>query len=146
MTDSAGAILGKILERESRSFLQYLGDSFPWPNANERHREIQLEAMVAEERDLIADLGRFMVRNRIALPHLPSYPSAFTVSNFVSLYSLTPRLAADHKAAIAALADQHHSLAHTEAGPIVERLLEAKRRHLHTLETFSTEPPVAVVS
>src|SRR5262249_10626198 len=85
--------LQELLRRESRSFLQYISDSFPWTTFEEKDALARLQTVVEEERSANAALAKFLIRHRIPLPYLGPYPVAFTTLNFVSLDHLLPMLA-----------------------------------------------------
>src|SRR5947208_2624977 len=95
--------LQAILRRESRSFLQYISDAFPWTTREEKNALAQLQTLIAEERSATAAFAKFLVRQRIPVPYLGSYPVAFTNLNFVSLDHLLPMLAAAERRSITEL-------------------------------------------
>src|SRR5712692_11577422 len=84
--------LQEILRRESRSFLQYVSDSVPWTRPGEKDALAQLQTLIEEERRANAAFAKFLIRNRIPVPHLGSYPVSFTTLNFVALDHLLPLL------------------------------------------------------
>src|SRR6516164_8262516 len=92
--------LQELLRRESRSFLLYISDSFPWTTSEEKESLAQLQSLSEEERKATTGLARFLARQRIALPHLGSYPVGFTTLNFVSLDHLLPMLIDSERRAI----------------------------------------------
>ena len=84
MDDRTAAVLEDIVRRESRSLMQYVGESFPWTPAGEQPKLAQLQAMIDEERRATAELARFFTRRRHAAPYLGQYPSEFTNVNFIN--------------------------------------------------------------
>ena len=135
----------QLLRRESRSFLQYISDSFPWTTPEETDALAQLQKVTDEERSANAALGRFLVRQRITPPHLGPYPVAFTTLNFVSLDHLLPLLAAYERRAIADLENDLVSFADPEGREQVRKLLDMKRQHLKTLEALAVAHPETVL-
>lgn len=140
------ALLQKILRRESRSLLQYVSEAFPWATAEEREALANLQQLIADEKAVSAELARFLLRQRVGLPHLGTYPD-FTAVNFVSLDFLLPMLV-DHQAkAIAVLERDLASVKDPEARALVEKLLTMKRQHLETLKSMAaTAQPAAASS
>jgi hypothetical protein len=128
------ALLQEIVRRESRSFLQYIADSFPWTTSNEHAVLAKLQQLIAEECVVVAGLGRFLVRHHLAPPYLGPYPMEFTRSNFVALDFLLPRLVEEQRRAIVALEQDLSQLYDAEARAAVQSILDTKRRHLQTLE------------
>lgn len=131
------ALLKDVLRRESRSFLQYVADAFPWTTSNENDALGTLQKLIEEEREAIAGLGRFLYRQRQTLPYLGAYPSHFTTLNYVALDYLLPKLAEEERAEIAGLERDLNELIDPEASAEIDKLLSIKRRHLEAIETLA---------
>jgi hypothetical protein len=131
------ALLKDVLRRESRSFLQYFADSFPWTTSNENDALGKLQKLTEEEREATASLGRFLYRQRQTLPYLGAYPSHFTTLNYVALDYLLPKLAEEERAEIAGLERDLNELIDPEAREEIDKLLSIKRRHLQTIESLA---------
>src|SRR5262249_20583158 len=95
--------LADIVQRESRSFLQYVGEAFPWANAKDNEALTKLQQMIEEEARAPADLAQFLVRRQHYAPYLSPYPASFTSYGFVSLRYLLPILIERQRQAVAAL-------------------------------------------
>jgi hypothetical protein len=130
--------LQELLRRESRSFLLYIGDSFPWATADEKEALVQLQALIEEERKALAGLAKFLARRRIPLPYLGSYPVAFTTLNFVSLDHLLPMLIDDERRAVADLEGDLAGFTDPDCRQEVQKFLDMKRQHVKVLETLAT--------
>jgi hypothetical protein len=128
------AILENLLRREGRSLLQYIGEAFPWVRTGTGPALAQLQKLIAEERDSLGALSRFLVRRRHTVPHLGTYPMAFVSMNFVSLDFLLPRLVAYQHQAITTLEQDLAALNDADARAEVEKILGMKKDHRHTLE------------
>jgi hypothetical protein len=128
------AVLERIIRRESLSFLLYAADSFPWITKDEGPALAKLQQIIAEQRPSIGDVVRFLVRNRLELPYLGSYPVSYTTSNFVALDWLLPRLVQEERKSISALEKDLGELSDGSARVLVQMMLERKRRHLEMLE------------
>ena len=137
--------LQQLLRRASRSFLQYVGDSFPWTTLEEKDALAQLQAIVEEERAATARLAKFMERHRVPIPHLGPYPVAFTTLNFVSLDHLLPLLVDSERGAIAVLEGDLAGFTSAECRQEVQKILDMKRQHLKTLEALALAHPEAVL-
>jgi hypothetical protein len=134
----AQAVLQMIVRRESLSLLSYAGDAFPWATAREEEALHALRRLVHEEREAVADLGRYLARHRVAPPPLGSYPSHYTTLNFVSLDYLLPRLRDEERALIALEERDVAALKGPEAQAQARKLLEVKKRHLQELERLAS--------
>jgi hypothetical protein len=128
------AVLTEVVRRESRSLLQYVGDSYPWSTAKQHGILAQIQQFVEEESQAIGTIRRLLERRRVPTPYVGSYPTTFTSTNFVSLTYLLPKLAADEKKGISALEQSLPLLEDTETREAVAGLLECKRKHLEALE------------
>jgi hypothetical protein len=131
------SLLQRMIRREGRSLLQYLGDAFPWIKSGEQESLRQLHVLVKEERDAVAELAKFLSRQRVAPPYLGAYPMGFTTLNFVTLESLLPRLVAFQQRCVANLESDLHQIQDPDAIIAVHRLLEVKKRHLKALEALA---------
>jgi hypothetical protein len=136
--------LQELLRRESRSFLVYIGDSFPWAASEEKYALAQLQSLIEEERRATATLAKFLARHRIPLPYFGSYPVAFTTLNFVSLDHLLPMLIDCERRALADLEEDLSRLTDNDCRQEVQRFLDMKHLHLKTLEALATEHPDTV--
>jgi hypothetical protein len=139
------AVLQEIVQRESRSLLQYIHDSFPWTSAGEESALIQLRQFAEEERESAAKLGRWLARNRQMVPNLGAYPAGFTTINYVSLDYILPKVAADERKGLARLEQDLAAIGHADARVLVADLIDKKRQHLQTVEELAAahpEPPM----
>jgi hypothetical protein len=136
---STQTVLQEILRRESRSLLSYVGEAFPWASALEGEALSLLRRMVQDEGRAVAALGQFLVRRRIPLPYVGSYPTSFTTINFLALDYLLPRLADAQRHSIADLERELAVIKDEAARAQVQNLLDVKRRHLPALEALAAE-------
>jgi hypothetical protein len=127
-------ILQAVLDRESRSMLLYTGEAYPWATLEEEKALRALQQLIAEEREAIGRLGRFLVRRHIPLPPLGFFPQQFTTINFLALDYLIPRLIEAQRRSIAELERDLAGLHDSDARTAVADLLAVKRRHLEVLE------------
>ncbi len=139
------ARLQAILRRESRSLLQYVRDSFPWTRPEEKEALAQLQTLIGEEQPAITAFAKFLVRNRIPVPHLGSYPVDFTTLNFVSLDHLLPMLVDAEDRCIRDLENDVITLTDPDSRAEIQKLLDMKRQHRKTLEALTTAHPESVV-
>ncbi len=131
--------LASIVRRESRTLLQYIGDSYPWITPKEQEALAQIRTMIEEEKQGVADLVGLILRGRQSPPYIDSYPASFTSLSFVSLDHLIPLLATHAKNELRSLERDLGELTDPEAKEIVKRMLEAKRRHLGTLQSLAAK-------
>lgn len=139
--DATSGVIQEIVRREGRSFLQYVGDTFPWVADEDRTAFAQLQQVITEQRQGIGELIRFLTRRRAEAPYLGSYPEGFTTWNFVSVKALVPRLVADVRRGIDALAADLARISDPEALTLVEGYLTRKRKHLQALEAMAAPSP-----
>jgi hypothetical protein len=128
-----------IIRRESRSLLQYLPDAFPWTKSGEQQALGQLFTLIEEQRAAVAELMRFLGRQRVTPGPLGPFPMSFTTLNFVSLDSLLPRVLKQERHALAALEKDLAAFHDPDGRVAVHRFLELKQRHLKSLEALA--PP-----
>ena len=137
--------LQEILRRESRSFLQYVRDSFPWTSPGEDGALAQLQTLIEEERTANAAFARFLIRHRVLVPHLGPYPVAFTTLNFVALDHLLPLLVDAERRSILELENDLLAFTDSECRLEILKLLDMKRQHLKALEALVAAHPEAVL-
>jgi hypothetical protein len=142
----AQTLLQDILRRESRSVLLYVAEAYPWANASEEKALGDLRQIIDAESRAVAELGQFLVRQRVPLPFLPSYPVHFTTINFLALDYVLPRLADYERRSIADLERDLAALKDPAARAAVEKLLALKRRHLPQLEALIPAQSQAVLT
>jgi hypothetical protein len=146
MDPQTQTLLQEILRRESRSVLMYVAEAYPWTSSTRTKALTALQHLIAAEREAVAFFGRFLVRHRVPLPFLPSYPAHFTTINFLALDFILPRLIEHERQSIAELESDLAAVKSPEARAEVEKLLAIKRKHLPQLEELASEQPQASVT
>lgn len=140
------ALLADIVQRESRSLLQYVNDSFPWITPEERNLLTQIRTMSEEEKRGVADLLRFLQRSHQPPPYVGNYSATFTSLSFVSLDHLIPLLATHERDDLRRLERGFGSISDPEAKEVLQKIVEKKRRHLDSLQSLAanrSQPAVA---
>jgi hypothetical protein len=135
------AILQDVVRRETRSLLSYIGDAYPWTTSAGGAALGRLRQVVREDQEAVTALGRYVVRQRVPMPLLGSFPSHFTSYNFVGLGFLLPRLLEDQKSLTALLETDLKRVGHAEGSAALEALLLVKRRHLAELGELAAPQP-----
>jgi hypothetical protein len=133
MESSDQELLRQIVRREGRSFLQYIGQAFPWTPPGEENEVTALRIMAAGQQDELTGLVHFMTKNRITPPYLGAYPTAFTSMNFTSIDFLLPVLLEAERKGIKELEADTARLVDLDARGEVAALLDQKKRHLDDL-------------
>jgi hypothetical protein len=142
MTDAQTLpVLQQVVQRESRSLLQYIREAFPWTTAGDHAAWTQLQQLIDEQRQGVGALVQFLTRRLHTFPYLGSYPAGFTTVNFVALDHLLPLLVDEQRQAVTALEQALLQLSDSEARGQVQTYLEMKRRHLKNLETLAPAHP-----
>jgi hypothetical protein len=136
MLDTAAEThLQTIFRRENRSLLQYVRQAAPWAGPSDRDRLQRVYELADAEFDALGELAAFLETHHVPLPYLGAFPTEFTDHNFIALRKLLPLLIDDHRRGVDQLLNDGAAL----SGParvLVERLLEAKRKHLAELESL----------
>jgi hypothetical protein len=139
-------LLQDILGRESRSVLMYVAEAYPWTTSTQTKDLQALQEIIAGERQALAGFGRFLVRQRVPLPYLPSFPSHFTTINFLALDFILPRLIEHERRSLEALKSDLTVIKDSAARTEVEKLLSVKRSHQSQLEELASAQPQASVT
>jgi hypothetical protein len=129
--------LQAILLRESRSLLQYTAEAFPWTSVAGEPALAELRQLIRDEASAVAALGQYLVRRRVPLPYLGSFPSSFTTTNFIGLEYLLPRLVEVEQGLVRDLEGDPARITDADARRRVEGLLAAKRASLRALERLA---------
>jgi rubrerythrin len=144
--DQTYSQLADIARQESRTLLQYVHDSYPWITPREKDRVAQIRSMTEEEKEGVADLIRFILRQHQLLPYIGSYPASFTSLSFVSLDHLIPLLATHEREGLHRLEREVGALNEPQAKGLVQKIVDMKRRHLETLQSLAANRPQPAVA
>jgi hypothetical protein len=144
MDPQTTARLHDLVRRESLSVLMYVDEAYPWTTARDSAALPKLKGLIAEEKKALTALGRFLVRRRVPLAALGSFPTGFTTINFLALEHLIPRLVDQERRSIADLEGDLKAIADADARARVEQLLAVKRKNLPLLEALAAPHPAGV--
>jgi hypothetical protein len=108
----------------------------PTPAGSPDYRELDRALLAA-----IREADQLLLRRRVSLPYLGSYPMAFTTMNYISLEHLLPLLADYESRAVADLVRDVASLDDPEARAEVQKLVDMRRRHLQALTALAAANP-----
>jgi hypothetical protein len=139
-------VLQRVLRREGRSIVQYVGNAFPWTTADRTEALDRLREIIGAEREAIVRLGRFLYRHHAVPPPPPSYPVSFTTLNFVGLDLILRRLAEYERQSLAALAADLAPVADPEARLLLESFRDLKARNLEALGKLQARAPQPMVT
>jgi hypothetical protein len=135
------AALQEILSRESRSFLHYLRDAFPWTTSKGSPALSELKEIIHDEEAAVDALGRFLVCQRIRLAPLGSFPSNFTGSNFLTLEHDLGKLLKSEQNTLQALEKDLPAVTEPQAKALLEDLLTLKRANIAKLQKLLSPTP-----
>ena len=96
------ALLNDLLNRLSRSWLQYIGEAWPWTSSEDAERLEKFQGLVRRQKfaaERIADL----LTDRSAVFSQCSYPFDGSQVNYVTLDYVRPRIVVDEQTILAAL-------------------------------------------
>jgi hypothetical protein len=130
------ALLQVVFRREGQSFLLYIHDAFPWTESEGEPALERLQRLIVAERDAVNALGRYLLRNRVPLPFLGTYPMSFTSCNFLSLGYVVPKLLEAEKSLHSGLERDLASVPDVGAKGELKKLADLKRAHLEELGSF----------
>jgi hypothetical protein len=140
------SLIADIIRRERRSLLQYVGESYPKITPHQQDVLAQIQKMIDEELQGVADLMRLLHRRYQPPPYVGSYPASFTSLSFVSLDYLIPLLATYEQGDLEHLEREIGVIADPEVDELVQNMIETKRRHLETLQLLATKNPQPAVA
>ena len=127
------ALLQEIFRREGQSFLLYIHDSFPWTTSVGEPARERVQRLISSERAAVTALGRYLLRHKVPVPFVGSFPMSFTSWNYLSLEHLLPKLVAAQKRLLADLERDLASVPDAGAKAELTKLTELKRLHLGEL-------------
>lgn len=140
-------LLVDVLRRESRSFLQYVRESYPWASVSESALRDQILALADREAEILARIARLLQSRRVPLPIFGTFPTSYTSSNFLAARALIPRLLEDGRRLLAELDRDLEFVADEPGRQLLEALQQRKREHLQILESMITSAvPAAAAS
>jgi hypothetical protein len=137
-------LLQGLVQREGRTLLQYLGDSFPWAYSDSPKLDARLTELVTEERRGLGELVRTLARRRFVPPRFITYPASFTGYNNVALGYMLPDLVAAQRRSVAELERDLGGVRDVEVRAAVQHYLDLKRRHLEAVEQLPIPQPEPV--
>jgi TatD DNase family protein len=132
-------LLQDIVRGRMRSLLQYISESFPWPNTDSEAAAAVFQALAGEERDAVAPLVQFLVNEGDSIPYCGAYPMQFTNMNFVSMAYIAPIVQSYLREAVVQLERDMSKLQNPHGGELVQSLIETLERHLQRLELLQTD-------
>lgn len=121
--------LVEAYRRGRLSFLQYIRQATPYAGPADRALLDSVRELAGAEAAALDALAGYLDDNRVTVPYLGAFPTAFTNYNFVAIRKLLPELIADETRGLDAL---EHGLATLPPGAArmwVEKLAEVKRMH-----------------
>jgi len=135
------ALLQAAVREESRSFLQYIAESFPWTTDSERAPLAQFQKLAAADQEATAALSLFLARARVQPPYLGPFPMSFTNLNYISLEHLLPMLVKEERATLAARQRDLAQVLDPEVRAHLLRIIDLKKQHLLALESMAAAHP-----
>ena len=132
--------LVEAYRRERLSFLQYVRQATPYAGPADRPLLERVRELAGADATGLDGFAEYLDENRVTVPYLGAFPTAYTNFNFVAIRKLLPELVADEARGLAALEEDVAALPPGEARTWLERLAEAKRTHLTELEKLGDKP------
>lgn len=136
-------IISAALERESRSLLHYLRDSYPWTPTSEQDKPDQIRRMADEQFQALGAMTRYLLSHRQSPPQMGFYPSSFTSINYAALDHLLPQVLADEKQLLSQLESDGDPISDSEGRGLLQSLADLKRGHIAKIQEM-IHPAVGV--
>lgn len=133
-------LLPEIVRRESRTFLQYVREAFPWAKGSDEPLRARLLGLAEVENEAVAKMGRRLQQRRIPLPFLGAFPTSFMHSNFLSLGFVVPKLVKAHRQDLELLDREVNQVSDPEFKQLLDEYRSLKRHHLQDLESIYSRP------
>lgn len=127
------SLLNDLLRKEARSFVQYLGEAYPFTTPKTHELAKTLTKLVAEEQHDYRHLMEVLRKKRYRLPYFGAYPMSFTTMNYMDLGYLKRYLVDQEKQRIAELELAVTKITDGDVRPAVEAILTRKKKHLQML-------------
>ena len=135
-------ILQQLVRRENCSLVQYVADAYPWTTASHAGDADRVRSLIAEERQALAALVRYLYRHKVPPPHTGGYPADFTGFNFVTLRHIASLLLDVEQKSIKQIEADLAFVKDEEGRQLAEKLLELKKEHLDALRQLQ-QPELA---
>ncbi len=103
-------LLNNVLIQMACSFLQYVGESWPWVSLEGSSIELQVRALAARQRQNVGEIVALLT-NREQYIDFGSFPTEYTDQQFLSLEALASRLKVSQKLICDRVSDAITSLA-----------------------------------
>ncbi len=102
-------LLNNVLIQMSRSFLQYVAESWPWVSADSASVESQVRVLAARQRQDVSELAAYL-DSREHFIDFGSFPTEYTDQQFLSLQAMIGRMKASHSLVCSRIANAVASL------------------------------------
>ena len=136
MTPAEMQLLQDAYRRECRSLLQYVREASPYTSAADRPIRDRILHLADDELEHLEAFAERLESHRVPVPHLGSFPVAFTDLNFVAVRHLVPKLLVEQKADVAKLEADAAACTDVVAKAAIEALVGVHRGHLKELESL----------
>lgn len=128
----------RLLINVGRSFLQYVGECWPWTQVDAAAERDKINDLVARQQRQVAKLVELLVQRDGGAIDFGSYPTEYTDLHYVSLDYLLAQLIENEQLVVAEIDDSHRSAADDpEAAELLEQFLAEERCNLKALEELA---------
>src|SRR5262245_18973245 len=134
--------LQALVGRETRSVLHYAVDADPWTDPAHKDAVAKLKELIAQEREALAAISRFLFRHPVIPPSTGGDPTSYTTLNFLSLDALVSRLIESERSTLEQDRVYLRAITDPEARSLVENLVALKQKHLQELGRLSAPEPM----
>ena len=140
------ADLNQLVIELGRSFLQYVGQCWPWTELDAQAERETINTLMARQQTHVASLTDFLIRRGEAAD-FGTFPMAYTDLHYVSLDYLLAELIENEQALVAGLEGAHKSSANDpEAACLLDGMLAGERDNLKQLQDLAASRPAARLS
>lgn len=125
--------LNELLNRLSRSLLQYIGEAWPWAAGEQRDRLETINGLVRRQQFAAERLSELLEQRRVVLD-IQNYPWDGSLFNYVTIDYVKPELIADEEDLLATLKQARAATnGDSEAARLLEQLASDEEKTLADL-------------
>lgn len=128
----------RLLINVGRSFLQYVGECWPWTQVDANAERDKINDLVARQQTQIARLVELLVQRDGGAIDFGSYPTEYTDLHYVSLDYLLAQLIENEQLVVAEIdASRRSATDDSEAAELLDQIHSAEQANLKELQDLA---------
>lgn len=128
--------LNELVIEIGRSFLQYVGESWPWTLTRDADRQAKLRGLVAQQSQNVSRLVVFLDDSGHSV-EFGTYPTEYTDKQFLSLEYLQQQLIENEKSIVNDIRTTRDCVSCEELTALLDSVLEVESEVLLSLEELA---------